>query len=799
LFGVLLCLTYGGPGKDFYWRHCLRRPLQAGDVFTAKGKIQDRMQRWTCGLEASYVTDVFGHFDHRNFRNTSIPVVTYAHRLGRQKPWQPGYQYHKLPFAPGAEFEITIRVITPTRVQIQYSGKDARWGGATIDIKGQSTPLSSVKLFQCCGEIQNVTITGTPLAKNVVRQWDAPCPSFDSYNDDDDDEHPPTPKPTTKAPTTKPTKRPHSHGHSHDDSHDHGHSHGHSHGSEEDKSWPSDVYWRHCLRRPLQAGDVFTAKGKIQDRMQRWTCGLEASYVTDVFGHLTTGTSGIHPFRVVTYAHRLGRQKPWQPGYQYHKLPFAPGAEFEITIRLITPTRVQIQYSGKDARWGGATIDIKGQSTPLSSVKLFQCCGEIQNVTITGTPLAKNVVRQWDAPCPSFASYNDDDEDEHPPTPKPTTKAPTKKPTKRPHSHGHSHDDSHDHGHSHGHSHGSDEDKSWPSDDGRDRGHGNGNRGRNVDVVSGGPGPGMYWRRCLKRPMRAGDVFTARGKIGPQMTRWTCGLEVAWSNQVFGHFDHRNYKGQAPLITYSHRLGTQAWEPPNTFNVLPFLPGTNFVITIRIISQSRVQCNGGINSVTLSGDALADNVIHDWLAVCPAFGSDTKPPPPPPPRPPPAMAWEPPHTFNILPFTPGANFEITIRVISQSRIQVSYGGDNKWPGTTFDVKGRQTPIGAARYFQCNGGLTGVTLNGESLANEVIHDWQAECPPFGSEREESRPVQRGGDIGMARIRGQGTGMMMVAGQTFQKAPEHKTDALFNHLRAAATCYVRERTDKLAGQQ
>ncbi|CAJ0567296.1 unnamed protein product, partial [Mesorhabditis spiculigera] len=68
-----------------------------------------------------------------------------------------------------------------------------------------------------------------------------------------------------------------------------------------------------------------------------------------------------------------------------------------------------------------------------------------------------------------------------------------------------------------------------------------------------------------------------------------------------------------------------AWEPPNTFNVLPFLPGTNFVITIRIISQSRVQvtyggtlnlfqCNGGINSVTLSGDALADNVIHDWLA-----------------------------------------------------------------------------------------------------------------------------------------------------------------------------------------
>ncbi|CAJ0572812.1 unnamed protein product, partial [Mesorhabditis spiculigera] len=438
-----------------------------------------------------------------------------------------------------------------------------------------------------------------------------------------------------------------------------------------------DFYWRHCLRRPLQAGDVFTAKGKIQDRMQRWTCGLEASYVTDVFGHFDHRNFRNTSIPVVTYAHRLGRQKPWQPGYQYHKLPFAPGAEFEITIRLITPTRVQIQYSGKDARWGGATIDIKGQSTPLSSVKLFQCCGEIQNVTITGTPLAKNVVRQWDAPCPSFASYNDDDEDEHPPTPKPTTKAPTKKPTKRPHSHGHSHDDSHDHGHSHGHSHGSEEDKSWPSDGGRDRGRGNGNRGRNggrngngignVDVVSGGPGPGMYWRRCLKRPMRAGDVFTARGKIGPQMTRWTCGLEVAWSNQVFGHFDHRNYKGQAPLITYSHRLGTQAWEPPNTFNVLPFLPGTNFVITIRIISQSRVQvtyggnnrwpgatfdikgrqtpigsvryfqCNGGINSVTLSGDALADNVIHDWLAVCPAFGSDTKPPPPPPPRPPPAM------------------------------------------------------------------------------------------------------------------------------------------------------------------
>ncbi|CAJ0585424.1 unnamed protein product, partial [Mesorhabditis spiculigera] len=148
LFGVFFCLAHGiDPGKDYYWRRCLRRQLQVGDVFTAKGKIQNGMQRWTCGLEARYAIDVFGHFDHRNFRNSSHPLVTYSHRLGTEKPWQPGYQYRQLPFAAGADFEITIRVITATR---------------------------------CCGDIQNVTLTGTPLGKNVIRQWDAPCPSFDS-------------------------------------------------------------------------------------------------------------------------------------------------------------------------------------------------------------------------------------------------------------------------------------------------------------------------------------------------------------------------------------------------------------------------------------------------------------------------------------------------------------------------------------------------------------------------------------------------------------------------------------------
>ncbi|CAJ0567305.1 unnamed protein product, partial [Mesorhabditis spiculigera] len=58
-------------------------------------------------------------------------------------------------------------------------------------------------------------------------------------------------------------------------------------------------------------------------------------------------------------------------------------------------------------------------------------------------------------------------------------------------------------------------------------------------------------------------------------------------------------------------------------------------------------------------------------------------------------------------------------VISQSRVQVTYGGNNRWPGATFDIKGRQTPIGSVRYFQCNGGINSVTMSGDALADNVM--------------------------------------------------------------------------------
>ncbi|CAJ0572829.1 unnamed protein product, partial [Mesorhabditis spiculigera] len=162
------------------FQRCLRRPMRIGDTFTARGNLMPNLQRWTCDLETQFAKNVFAHMDHRLWGG---PLIVYTQRPGLGA-FQPENKYGAKPFLPGTTFELTVTILSPTMMRTDY-GKKALWPGTTWTMQGAPTSMDAVKIFECYGDIYNVSFTGDALAGKVSTNYLSGCPPYDSYHDDD--------------------------------------------------------------------------------------------------------------------------------------------------------------------------------------------------------------------------------------------------------------------------------------------------------------------------------------------------------------------------------------------------------------------------------------------------------------------------------------------------------------------------------------------------------------------------------------------------------------------------------------
>ncbi|CAJ0574206.1 unnamed protein product, partial [Mesorhabditis spiculigera] len=181
-----------------YWGRCLKRPLRIGDSFRARGHLEPGVLTWVCSLEQSLHNNIFARAAQRNWYDLKQkPYIVYVQRA-KMGAFGGEHRYNFMPFPGGGPFEITMTIVGPRTIRVDY-GKGSTFAGTTWTQKGVVVGMDVAKSFDCIGQITNVTLTGDALVGKMMKDSNDVCPPYSYWATH------PDPKP-----------HPHEHSHSHD-------------------------------------------------------------------------------------------------------------------------------------------------------------------------------------------------------------------------------------------------------------------------------------------------------------------------------------------------------------------------------------------------------------------------------------------------------------------------------------------------------------------------------------------------------------------------------------------------------
>ncbi|CAJ0563825.1 unnamed protein product, partial [Mesorhabditis spiculigera] len=195
---LILPLFVAAYDNGAYWGRCLKRPLRIGDSFRARGHLEPGVLTWVCSLEQSLHNNIFARAAQRNWYDLKQkPYIVYVQRT-KMGAFGGEHRYNFMPFPGGGPFEITMTIVGPRTIRVDY-GKGSTFAGATWTQKGVVVGMDVAKSFDCIGQITNVTLTGDALVGRMMKDSSDVCPPYSYW------ETHPDPKPD-----------PHEHSHSHD-------------------------------------------------------------------------------------------------------------------------------------------------------------------------------------------------------------------------------------------------------------------------------------------------------------------------------------------------------------------------------------------------------------------------------------------------------------------------------------------------------------------------------------------------------------------------------------------------------